>query len=91
MASDSIDPEAAEGGSRQSLPPKPRPEHQTVCDEPGEKDNPCFGHLKRFEIPDSKLAASVPPSEILFRCNRCYRLYHGAPMEFLRSSTDKSR
>jgi hypothetical protein len=84
MTTDSVDSAAAESGSRQSLPPKPRPAHQTVCDEPGEKDNPCFGHLKRFDTAPSEIVATLPPGEILFRCSKCYRLYHGEPMKFLR-------
>lgn len=84
MTSESVDPVADESGSRQTLPPKARPEHQTVCDEPGEKDTPCFGHLKRYEIASPEVVDSLPTGEILFRCTRCYRLYHGAPMKFLR-------
>lgn len=84
MPTESGDRAAAEKVSRQALPPKPRPSHQTVCDEPGEKDNPCFGHLKRFEVAGDASVDSLNAGEILFRCNRCYRLYHGVPMKFLR-------
>ncbi len=91
MASDSIDEGTPVEASRQSLPPKHRPAHQTVCDEPGEKDDPCFGHLKRFEVAGDVGAIAVPAGEALFRCNRCYRLYQGEPMAFLRPSPDRSR
>ncbi|MBK6314599.1 MAG: hypothetical protein IPF53_09875 [Blastocatellia bacterium] len=84
MTSETEEPVAAESGSRQTLPPKPRAADQTVCDEPGEKNDPCFGHLKRYEVAPKELLEALPEGEILFRCIRCFRLYHGAPMKFLR-------
>jgi len=70
--------------STASLEPKLRAADQTVCDEPAEKGEPCFGHLKRYETAPAALRASLGPGEHLFRCHRCHRVYRGAPMKFLR-------
>jgi hypothetical protein len=63
---------------------KPRRSDQTVCDEPAEKDSFCWGHLKRYYLAPDDLAARVPAGHVLFRCQRCGRLYEGEPIRHLR-------
>lgn len=64
--------------------PKPRRAGQTVCDEPGMKDKFCAGHLKDFGLAPKELRARVPEGHILFRCQRCGRIYEGEPIRHLR-------
>ena len=72
---------AARGGDP---PLKPRRAGQTVCDEPGAREKFCSGHLKHFTLAPTDLAARVPPGHVLFRCQRCGRLYEGEPIRHLR-------
>lgn len=62
---------------------KVRGDSQTVCDEPAAKGKPCHGHLKRHSYAPPELLAAVAPGNHLFRCQRCGRLYQGAPLRHL--------
>lgn len=63
---------------------KPRRPDQTVCDEPGAREKFCSGHLKHYMLAPREIAARVPSGHVLFRCQRCGRVYEGEPLRHLR-------
>lgn len=63
---------------------KPRRPGQTVCDEPGLREKFCSGHLKHSSLAPAGLAVRLPAGHVLFRCQRCGRLYAGEPLRHLR-------
>ncbi len=67
---------------------KPRREGQTVCDEPGAKGKLCAGHLKHYGLAPNELVSRVPAGHVLFRCQRCGRIYEGEPIRHLRPTSD---
>ena len=64
--------------------PKFRPADQSVCNEPGEMNGTCGGHLKHFSIAPRELTATLREGHILFRCQRCGQLYKGKPIGHIR-------
>lgn len=66
------------------LPPKPRRPDQTVCDEPGAREKFCSGHLKHYTLAPREIMERLPKGHILFRCQRCLRVYEGEPLGHVR-------
>ena len=57
---------------------------QTVCNRRDEKGKLCAGPLKRRPEPGYRSKAELSGSDVIHRCGRCYRLYSGPPLGFLR-------
>ena len=57
---------------------------QTVCNERDEKGKLCAGPLKRRPDPKYRSGTELEGSEVIHRCGRCYALYSGPPLGFLR-------
>lgn len=62
---------------------KARKPGQTVCDEPGNQDGRCYGHLKIFHLAPRELRDRLLDGQRLFRCQRCGHLYQGEPIAHL--------
>jgi len=58
---------------------KPLKGYQTNCDEKNEKGKPCWGLLKIWHTAPAELQRQFPQGEVIYRCQNCWRLYHGLP------------
>ncbi|MBX3280272.1 MAG: hypothetical protein KF868_19910 [Acidobacteria bacterium] len=57
---------------------------QTVCNERNEKGKLCAGPLKRRPDPKYRSKTEIAGANVVYRCGRCYTLYEGPPIGFLR-------
>lgn len=62
---------------------------QTVCNEKNEKGKLCAGPLKRRPDPAYKSKQEIEGVVIVYRCGRCYTLYQGPPLGYLRDARMK--
>lgn len=57
---------------------------QTVCNEVDAKGKICAGPLKQRPEPGYRSKTELSGDEVVYRCGRCYTLYQGPPLGYLR-------
>jgi hypothetical protein len=62
---------------------------QTVCNERNEKGKLCAGPLKRRPDPTYRSKQELEGTDVVHRCGRCYTLYQGPPLGYLRDTRMK--
>lgn len=60
---------------------KPLKGYQTNCDEKDPKGKPCWGILKLWHAAPAELRRPFPDGEVIYRCQQCWQLYHGRPLQ----------
>jgi hypothetical protein len=63
---------------------KPMKPGQTVCNQKDEKGKLCAGPLKRLQSKVYRSKEELEGEEMIYRCGKCYTIYQGPPLGYLR-------
>ena len=64
---------------------------QTVCTVKNEKGEKCTGHVKQWDTAPAEVLAKAAPGNTLHRCQRCFAIYEGPPMQHLNPQPKKGK